>query len=100
MSNGGFNALVGLALILQRKNIHNGLHRRYSLEPGTLAVEEMTFKNPESATGLPMDPKLNSHHFTKTGKIESMKLGVAALAFGMCVAAFGQQPTIVATSLS
>jgi formylglycine-generating enzyme required for sulfatase activity len=47
-----------------------------------------------------MDPKLNSHHFTKTGKIESMKLGLAALAFGMCVAAFGQQPTIVATSLS
>src|ERR1039457_4465133 len=36
----------------------------------------------------------------KTVKIQGMKLGLAALAFGMCVAAFGQNPTIEAITLS
>jgi len=36
----------------------------------------------------------------KTVRIQSLKLGLTALAFGMCVATFGQNPTIATITLS
>lgn len=58
------------------------------------------FPKPSISQRLPTNPKLNSHHFMQTVKRQSMKLGLAALASGMCVAAFGQNPTIEAITLS
>jgi formylglycine-generating enzyme len=56
-------------------------------------------EKPRMSHRIGYGPKSKVALFYEDSK-QSMKLGLVALAFGMCLAAVGQQPTIVATSVS